>query len=216
MRIKYQESFQSLKPPGRTHLRPPTTRTCPACSGRPARLVEQHSRAGYRYYREEKLKEAIASGASYEMDAGNANARRNIDEAGSCWWARAAHERSVHRQSGDRHHESTRRTRTTLLPIISLTLLLAGCPEPPMVPVVAAPAGAGATAAPPPPPAPAPAPAPVAPPSSYRLLLHAPSAGAAEGVPATRGSSAPSLAAARQNLTRRPGGAFRLKQRREP
>lgn len=59
------------------------------------------------------------------------------------------------------------RTVATLLPIISLTLLLAGCPKRPMVPVVAAPPPVPPPAAAPPPPpapAPAPAPAPVAPP----------------------------------------------------
>jgi peptidoglycan-associated lipoprotein len=57
------------------------------------------------------------------------------------------------------------RTVATLLPIISLTLLLAGCPKRPMVPVATAPPPVPpAAVVAPAPPAPAPAPAPVAPP----------------------------------------------------
>ena len=81
------------------------------------------------------------------------------------------------------------RTVATLLPIISLTLLLAGCPKRPMVPVVSAPPPVPAPA--PPPPAPAPAPRRLRwhrP--SWSRLARAPSAGAAEGVPAQRGAQA--------------------------
>ncbi|MGH7365472.1 MAG: LysM peptidoglycan-binding domain-containing protein [Candidatus Rokuibacteriota bacterium] len=46
------------------------------------RVIEQHYTQGVRYYREEKLKEAIAEWrVVIEMDPGNANARRNIDQA---------------------------------------------------------------------------------------------------------------------------------------
>ena len=56
------------------------------------------------------------------------------------------------------------RTVATLLPIISLTLLLAGCPKrPAMTAATAPPPVPPAAAAPPTPAAPAPAPAPIAP-----------------------------------------------------
>jgi len=46
------------------------------------RIIEQHYTQGVRYYREEKLKEAIAEWRLVlEMDPSNANARRNIDQA---------------------------------------------------------------------------------------------------------------------------------------
>ena len=46
------------------------------------RLVEQHYTQGVRFYREEKLKEAISEWRLVlEMDPGHANARRNIDQA---------------------------------------------------------------------------------------------------------------------------------------
>jgi tetratricopeptide (TPR) repeat protein len=46
------------------------------------RIIEQHYTKGVRYYREEKLKEAIAEWrVVLEMDPSNANARRNIDQA---------------------------------------------------------------------------------------------------------------------------------------
>jgi len=46
------------------------------------RIIEQHYTQGVRFYREEKLKEAIAEWrVVLEMDPSNANARRNIDQA---------------------------------------------------------------------------------------------------------------------------------------
>ena len=46
------------------------------------RLVEQHYTQGVRFYREEKLKEAISEWRLVlEMEPGHANARRNIDQA---------------------------------------------------------------------------------------------------------------------------------------
>jgi tetratricopeptide (TPR) repeat protein len=47
-----------------------------------ARSIEQHYTQGVRFYREEKLKEAIAEWrVVLEMDPAHANARRNIDQA---------------------------------------------------------------------------------------------------------------------------------------
>lgn len=46
------------------------------------RVIEQHYTQGVRYYREEKLREAIAEWrVVLEMEPGHANARRNIDQA---------------------------------------------------------------------------------------------------------------------------------------
>jgi tetratricopeptide (TPR) repeat protein len=77
---QYGESIQSL-----TQL----TRLQPDYEDAPAllrqartRIIEQHYTQGVRYYREEKLREAIAEWrVVLEMDPGNANARRNIDQA---------------------------------------------------------------------------------------------------------------------------------------
>jgi tetratricopeptide (TPR) repeat protein len=77
---QYVDSIQSL-----TQL----TRLQPDYENAPAllrqartRVVEQHYTQGVRYYREEKLREAIAEWrVVLEMDPGNANARRNIDQA---------------------------------------------------------------------------------------------------------------------------------------
>jgi tetratricopeptide (TPR) repeat protein len=77
---QYTESIQSL-----TRL----TRLQPDYEDAPAllkqartRLVEEHYTQGVRFYREEKLKEAIAEWRLVlEMEPGNANARRNIDQA---------------------------------------------------------------------------------------------------------------------------------------
>jgi tetratricopeptide (TPR) repeat protein len=77
---QYGDSIQSL-----TQL----TRLQPDYEDAPAllrqartRIVEQHYTQGVRYYREEKLREAIAEWrVVLEMDPGNANARRNIDQA---------------------------------------------------------------------------------------------------------------------------------------
>ena len=86
------------------------------------------------------------------------------------------------------------RTVSTLLPIIGLTLLLAGCPKrPAMTAATAPPPVPPPAAAPPTPPAPAPAPARrlrwLRPPWP-RLRSRSSAAGAAEGVPAQRGSQA--------------------------
>lgn len=77
---QYPESIQSL-----TQL----TRLQPDYEDAPAlmkqarvRIVEQHYTQGVRFYREEKLKEAIAEWrVVLEMDPSHANARRNIDQA---------------------------------------------------------------------------------------------------------------------------------------
>jgi tetratricopeptide (TPR) repeat protein len=77
---QYGESIQSL-----TQL----TRLQPDYEDAPAllrqartRIIEQHYTQGVRFYREEKLREAIAEWrVVLEMDPGNANARRNIDQA---------------------------------------------------------------------------------------------------------------------------------------
>jgi len=77
---QYPESVQSL-----TQL----TRLQPDYEDAPAllkqartRVVEQHYTQGVRFYREEKLKEAIAEWrVVLEMEPGHANARRNIDQA---------------------------------------------------------------------------------------------------------------------------------------
>jgi tetratricopeptide (TPR) repeat protein len=77
---QYTESIQSL-----TQL----TRLQPDYEDAPAllkqartRVVEQHYVQGVRFYREEKLKEAIAEWrVVLEMQPGHANARRNIDQA---------------------------------------------------------------------------------------------------------------------------------------
>ncbi|HEY7041743.1 MAG TPA: LysM peptidoglycan-binding domain-containing protein [Methylomirabilota bacterium] len=77
---QYPESIQSL-----TLL----TRMQPDYEDAPAllkqartRIVEQHYTQGVRFYREEKLKEAIAEWrVVLEMDPNHANARRNIDQA---------------------------------------------------------------------------------------------------------------------------------------
>jgi tetratricopeptide (TPR) repeat protein len=77
---QYPESIQSL-----TQL----TRLQPDYEDAPAlikqartRIVEQHYTQGVRFYREEKLKEAIAEWrVVLEMDPSHTNARRNIDQA---------------------------------------------------------------------------------------------------------------------------------------
>jgi tetratricopeptide (TPR) repeat protein len=77
---QYPESIQSL-----TML----TRMQPDYEDAPAllkqartRTIEQHYTQGVRFYREEKLKEAIAEWrVVLEMDPNHANARRNIDQA---------------------------------------------------------------------------------------------------------------------------------------
>jgi tetratricopeptide (TPR) repeat protein len=77
---QYQESFQSLNQVAR--LQPDYEDVPSLLRQARTRLVEQHYTQGVRFYREEKLKEAIAEWrVVLEMDPGNANARRNIDQA---------------------------------------------------------------------------------------------------------------------------------------
>jgi tetratricopeptide (TPR) repeat protein len=77
---QYGESIQSLNQLAR--LQPDYEDTPALLRQARARLIEQHYTQGVRYYREEKLKEAIAEWrVVLEMDPGNANARRNIDQA---------------------------------------------------------------------------------------------------------------------------------------
>ena len=77
---QYGESIQSLTQLVRLQ---PDYEDAPALLRQArTRIVEQHYTQGVRYYREEKLKEAIAEWrVVLEMDPGNANARRNIDQA---------------------------------------------------------------------------------------------------------------------------------------
>ena len=77
---EYKESIQSLSQLARLQ---PDYEDTPALLRQARRgLVEQHYTQGVRYYREEKLLEAIAEWrVVLEMDPGNANARRNIDQA---------------------------------------------------------------------------------------------------------------------------------------
>ena len=77
---QYPESIQSLTLLARLQ---PDYEDAPALLKQArARLVDQHYTQGVRFYREEKLKEAIAEWrVVLEMDPTNANARRNIDQA---------------------------------------------------------------------------------------------------------------------------------------
>ncbi len=77
---QYQESIQSLNQLARLQ---PDYEDVPSLQRQArTRLVEQHYTQGVRFYREEKLKEAIAEWrVVLEMDPSNANARRNIDQA---------------------------------------------------------------------------------------------------------------------------------------
>lgn len=77
---QYSESIQSLNQLARLQ---PDYEDAPAMLRQArTRVIEQHYTQGVRYYREEKLKEAIAEWrVVLEMDPANANARRNIDQA---------------------------------------------------------------------------------------------------------------------------------------
>jgi tetratricopeptide (TPR) repeat protein len=76
----YSESIQSLNQLAR--LQPDYEDTPALLRQARTRAIEQHYTQGVRYYREEKLKEAIAEWrVVLEMDPANANARRNIDQA---------------------------------------------------------------------------------------------------------------------------------------
>jgi tetratricopeptide (TPR) repeat protein len=77
---QYQESIQSLTQ--LTRLQPDYEDTPALLRQARTRLIEQHYTQGVRYYREEKLREAIAEWrVVLEMDPANTNARRNIDQA---------------------------------------------------------------------------------------------------------------------------------------
>ena len=77
---QYPESIQSLTL--LTRLQPDYQDAPALLKQARARLVDQHYTQGVRFYREEKLKEAIAEWrVVLEMDPTNANARRNIDQA---------------------------------------------------------------------------------------------------------------------------------------
>jgi tetratricopeptide (TPR) repeat protein len=77
---QYPESIQSLTLLARLQ---PDYEDAPALLKQVrTRLVEQHYTQGVRFYREEKLKEAISEWrVVLEMDPNHANARRNIDQA---------------------------------------------------------------------------------------------------------------------------------------
>lgn len=77
---QYQESIQSLNQLAR--LQPDYEDAPSLLRQARTRAIEQHYTQGVRFYREEKLREAIAEWrVVLEMDPGNANARRNIDQA---------------------------------------------------------------------------------------------------------------------------------------
>jgi tetratricopeptide (TPR) repeat protein len=77
---QYTESIQSLNQLAR--LQPDYEDVPSLLRQARTRIIEQHYTQGVRFYREEKLKEAIAEWrVVLEMDPGNANARRNIDQA---------------------------------------------------------------------------------------------------------------------------------------
>jgi tetratricopeptide (TPR) repeat protein len=77
---QYAQSIQSLTQLARLQ---PDYEDAPALLRQArTRVIEQHYTQGVRYYREEKLKEAIAEWrVVLEMDPGHANARRNIEQA---------------------------------------------------------------------------------------------------------------------------------------
>ena len=77
---QYPESIQNLTL--LTRLQPDYEDASALLKQARTRLVEQHYTQGVRFYREEKLKEAISEWrVVLEMDPGHANARRNIDQA---------------------------------------------------------------------------------------------------------------------------------------
>ena len=77
---QYPESIQSLTL--LTRLQPDYENASALLKQARTRLVEQHYTQGVRFYREEKLKEAIAEWrVVLEMDPAHANARRNIGQA---------------------------------------------------------------------------------------------------------------------------------------
>jgi tetratricopeptide (TPR) repeat protein len=77
---RYNESIRSLNQLAR--LQPDYEDVPSLLRQARTRIIEQHYTQGVRFYREEKLKEAIAEWrVVLEMDPSNANARRNIDQA---------------------------------------------------------------------------------------------------------------------------------------
>ncbi|HEU4438828.1 MAG TPA: LysM peptidoglycan-binding domain-containing protein [Methylomirabilota bacterium] len=77
---QYPESIQSLTL--LTRLQPDYEDAPALLKQARTRIIEQHYTQGVRFYREEKLKEAIAEWRLVlEMDPNHANARRNIDQA---------------------------------------------------------------------------------------------------------------------------------------
>jgi len=77
---QYPESIQSLTL--LTRLQPDYEDAPALLKQARTRLVEQHYTQGVRFYRDEKLKEAISEWrVVLEMDPNHANARRNIDQA---------------------------------------------------------------------------------------------------------------------------------------
>lgn len=77
---RYGESIQSLTM--LTKLQPDYEDAAALIKQARVRIVEQHYTQGVRFYREEKLKEAIAEWrVVLEMEPAHANARRNIDQA---------------------------------------------------------------------------------------------------------------------------------------
>jgi tetratricopeptide (TPR) repeat protein len=77
---QYPESIQSLTL--LTRLQPDYEDAPALLKQARTRIVEQHYTQGVRFYREEKLKEAIAEWrVVLEMEPSHANARRNIDQA---------------------------------------------------------------------------------------------------------------------------------------
>ncbi len=77
---RYGESIQSLTM--LTRLQPDYEDAPALLKQARARMVEQHYTQGVRFYREEKLKEAISEWrVVLGMEPGHANARRNIDQA---------------------------------------------------------------------------------------------------------------------------------------
>ena len=77
---RYVESIQSLTM--LTKLQPDYEDVGALLKQARMRMIEQHYTQGVRFYREEKLKEAIAEWrVVLEMQPGHANARRNIDQA---------------------------------------------------------------------------------------------------------------------------------------
>ena len=77
---QYPESIQSLTM--LTRMQPDYEDAPTLLKQARTRTIEQHYTQGVRFYREEKLKEAIAEWrVVLEMDPNHANARRNIDQA---------------------------------------------------------------------------------------------------------------------------------------